>query len=283
MLEGVSAFMRESLNSCKARLRENVFQYFLIGSAMFLTLVFVKAEVSASEMERLFEMQVDSFNAYQKELYEKMRIQKAEKLIALQSERSPLTLESKEKMIEFYAIQYMPKEGCSLTEDLPPDSDINYVQPKPKKKIIHSKEKMVQRSGKAISMTKEERYWLEKMVEAEAGGEPYQGKLAVATVIANRVESPNFPNSVMGVIKANNGERHQFSPWDDGRIYQVTPSTETLRAVIEVFDEGKRVLPADTVYFAMIDVAFRDWMGKTREHVTNIGNHAFFSYYPKKL
>lgn len=222
---------------------------------------------------------------------ENLRVKKAENVIKSQSERSPLTVQNKEELIEYYTEKYMPKEGCSLIEDLPPDSDIHYVElkpepPKPNKKEIPSKPKKQKKSaapktteykGKAISMTEEEREWLEKLVEAEAGGEPYLGKLAVATVIANRVESPSFPDSVMGVIKANNGKRHQFQPWDDGRIYEVTPSEETKKAIKEVFDDGVRVLPEDVVYFAVVEVAFEDWMGKTREHIVNIGNHAFFS------
>src|SRR5699024_11216186 len=37
-------------------------------------------------------------------------------------------------------------------------------------------------------------------VHGEARGEPYEGKVAVAAVILNRVESASFPNSISGVI-----------------------------------------------------------------------------------
>jgi|HigsolmetaAR206D_1030411.scaffolds.fasta_scaffold00003_100 spore germination cell wall hydrolase CwlJ-like protein len=240
-----------------------------------------------------------------------MREKKAEEVIDIQSDRSPLTLEGKKEMIRYYADQYMPKKGCSLTEDLPADSNIHYVKPKPKRKLKHQSDSNIyyvkpnlktklkhqsikpkrilktlklssyHRKGDKIALSADERTWLEKLIEAEAGGEPYQGKLAVATVIANRVESPLFPNTVMEVIKANDGKRHQFSPWDDRRIYDVKPSPETKKAVSEVFDHGKRTLPADVMYFATTDVAFHDWMGKTRQYVTTIGNHAFFSEHPK--
>lgn len=228
---------------------------------------------------------------YWKRKIEELRVKKAENIIKSQPERSPLTVQGKEELVEYYVEKYMPKEGCSLIEDLPPDSDIHYVEPKPEPPKPKTKEppsnprkqkketttKATGYKGNAISMTEMEREWLEKLVEAEAGGEPYLGKLAVATVIANRIESPSFPDSVMGVIKANNGKRHQFQPWDDGRIYEVTPSEETKKAIKEVFDDGVRVLPEDVVYFAVVEVAFEDWMGKTREHIVNIGNHAFFS------
>src|SRR5699024_11342333 len=37
-------------------------------------------------------------------------------------------------------------------------------------------------------------------VHGEARGEPYEGQVAVAAVILNRVESSTFPNNVAGVI-----------------------------------------------------------------------------------
>ena len=45
----------------------------------------------------------------------------------------------------------------------------------------------------------------------EAGHEPYQGKLAVATVTMNRVESKKYPKTVCGVVYQKNGGTCQFS------------------------------------------------------------------------
>lgn len=235
---------------------------------------------------------------------------KAKEILEETSESSPLTSESKEEIVDYYADKYMPKKGCSLVEELPKDSDINYVKPKPKpkpkpKKKVEAKIKSTKQVsntskttsssnktssnsanptnhiGNTISMDDESRDWLEKIIEAEAGGESYEGKLAVATVIANRVESSKFPNTVMSVIKAGSQKQHQFSPWDDGRIYKVSASSTTKQAVSEVFDKGVRNLPADTTYFAVKTIAFNDWIGKTRKYVSTIGNHAFFSQYAK--
>src|SRR5690554_4281092 len=41
---------------------------------------------------------------------------------------------------------------------------------------------------------------LARAVHAEAKGEPYVGKVAIAAVILNRLEHPEFPNSLSGVI-----------------------------------------------------------------------------------
>ena len=41
---------------------------------------------------------------------------------------------------------------------------------------------------------------LAALIQCEAGGESYEGKLAVGSVVMNRVSSSHFPNSVAGVI-----------------------------------------------------------------------------------
>src|SRR5690606_618018 len=96
-------------------------------------------------------------------------------------------------------------------------------------------------NASAIAMSADERYWLEKLVEAESAGESFEGKVAVASVIANRVELKEFPNTVMGVIKAPK----QFSPFMDGSIHRRTPSADTLKAVALVFDQGQRNVSKD--------------------------------------
>ena len=39
-----------------------------------------------------------------------------------------------------------------------------------------------------------------EVVRAEAQGEPYDGQVAVAAVILNRVNHPEFPNTIPGVV-----------------------------------------------------------------------------------
>ena len=54
------------------------------------------------------------------------------------------------------------------------------------------------------------------ILECEAGGS-YDGMLAVATVIMNRVSSPSYPNSIKGVIYQSG----QFAPTWDGSLNRV--------------------------------------------------------------
>ena len=59
-------------------------------------------------------------------------------------------------------------------------------------------------SSKKVYLTKSDIDLMAKVVFAESKGEPYAGKIAVASVILNRVTSPNFPNTVEGVITQKN-------------------------------------------------------------------------------
>lgn len=78
--------------------------------------------------------------------------------------------------------------------------------------------------------TKDQRI-LERIVEAEAGGESFTGKLLVANVVLNRVKSKAFPSTIRDVVFAHRGSRYQFSPISDGRYYTVSVSAQTKRAV----------------------------------------------------
>lgn len=57
-------------------------------------------------------------------------------------------------------------------------------------------------------------YLLANLIYCEAGGEPYEGKLAVGAVVINRMLSSVYPDTVVGVIY----QKKQFSPVGSGRL-----------------------------------------------------------------
>ena len=57
-------------------------------------------------------------------------------------------------------------------------------------------------------------YLLANLIYCEAGGEPYAGKLAVGSVVINRVLSSVYPDTVVGVVY----QSRQFSPVGSGRL-----------------------------------------------------------------
>lgn len=76
------------------------------------------------------------------------------------------------------------------------------------------KEAAAQGGGGTVTANASDQAMLAALVECEAGGESYEGQLAVASVIVNRVRSGSFPNTVAGVIYQSG----QFSPVASGRF-----------------------------------------------------------------
>lgn len=83
----------------------------------------------------------------------------------------------------------------------------------------------------AVEINKKEMDILCRIVEAEAGGEDTAGRMLVANVVLNRMKESRFPDTVKGVVFANDGHTYQFSPVSDGRFYSVNVSKETKSAV----------------------------------------------------
>lgn len=108
---------------------------------------------------------------------------------------------------------------------------------------------------------------LSKIVHAEAKGEPYEGKVAVAEVVINRVEDENFPDTVKDVVYQDG----QFQPVVNGAINN-TPSEDAIKA-------SKEVLMSDStshnaMYFYNNETATDDWI-RTRKTLFIIGDHTF--------
>lgn len=123
---------------------------------------------------------------------------------------------------------------------------------------------------------REDILWLERITEAEAGGETYEGKVAVAASILNRVDSPEWPDSLQGVIfqivEIGGVKYYQYSPVADGRIYEVAPSEETRKAVRAALD-GVDPTDGATVFYNP-DKTDNAWV-RERPVSKTIGNHVF--------
>ncbi len=66
---------------------------------------------------------------------------------------------------------------------------------------------------------------LAHLIQAEAGIEPYLGKVAVGAVVINRMLSSQFPNTLSGVIY----QKNQFEPVSNGTINRA-PSADSIKA-----------------------------------------------------
>ena len=121
------------------------------------------------------------------------------------------------------------------------------------------------------SLSSADRDLLARLVHAEAKGEPYAGKVAVATVVLNRVDSSLFPNNVKDVIYQNVQGAYAFTPVQNGTINQPADA-EAKEAVKEAL--AYRGMGHKSLYFYNPKTAKSDWI-KTRKVTLTIGNHRF--------
>ena len=121
-----------------------------------------------------------------------------------------------------------------------------------------------------IYMTEQESndlYILAKCIHAEARGEPYVGQVAVGAVILNRVASPDFPNSIYGVI---------YQPWaftavHDGQI-NLEPEASSYQAATDALNGWDPTYGC--LYYYNPATASSSWIF-SRQTVTTIGKHVF--------
>lgn len=104
-------------------------------------------------------------------------------------------------------------------------------------------------------------------VYGEARGEPYEGQVAVAAVILNRLESPDFPNTISEIIF----QPGAFTAVDDGQIW-LTPNERAKQAVLDAmsgWDPSENAL-----YYFNPNTATSKWIW-TRPQIKQIGDHIF--------
>lgn len=100
-------------------------------------------------------------------------------------------------------------------------------------------------SGVVYVPTDSDAYLLGAIIQCESEGEPYEGKLAVGSVVLNRVKSSYFPNTVSGVIYQSG----QFSPVASGRLayrLEAGVNSECLQAAQEVLNGN---ITVSSLYF----------------------------------
>lgn len=85
---------------------------------------------------------------------------------------------------------------------------------------------------------------LERLVECEAGAEPFEGKIAVVNVIQNRIRVKEFPNTITDIIY----QKNQFEPVVTGMINNRVASKESKEAVKRAL-QGERVIDSNILNF----------------------------------
>lgn len=108
-----------------------------------------------------------------------------------------------------------------------------------------------------------ERSVVESLVMAEAGGECYEGQIAVAQCILNACE------------------RNTCQPSEAAIIYKYTknrpkPSDSVKKAVYAVFNNGETVTESKILYFYAPSTTYSSWH-ESQNYIMTIGGHKFFA------
>lgn len=110
---------------------------------------------------------------------------------------------------------------------------------------------------------------LARLVTAEAEGEPYEGQVAVAAVVLNRIKSGRFPSSIPGVIY----DQDQFESVGNGRI-DLPPAEAARNAARDALNGWDPSYGA--LFFYNPSKAQSDFLGS--KPVTRwIGSHVFLA------
>lgn len=118
---------------------------------------------------------------------------------------------------------------------------------------------------------------LQRIVEAEAGGEDQEGKILVANVVLNRVKSEDFPNTIAEVVFQSSNGVTQFSPVANGSYDRIQVSEASILAVDRAL-QGED-LSEGALFFAARKYANAKSMKWFDENLTFLfrhGGHEFF-------
>lgn len=129
------------------------------------------------------------------------------------------------------------------------------------------------------SYTEKDVKYMAAIIFCEAGNQSYAGKMAVGCVVMNRVNSSQFPNTILRVIK----QPGQFSPVRQGKFarelrnvergkYSSGPRRQCLKAAQEVL-EGQRSVTYKGRKLSMKKYHF--FSGRLSRPKLRIGGHQF--------
>lgn len=127
-----------------------------------------------------------------------------------------------------------------------------------------------QQTSGVISYSNSDVNLLARLITAEAGGESFNGMLAVGAVVVNRVQSSKFPSNISGVINERSNGYYQFSPVLDGNINKVA-STEATKAAYESL---KGTDPTNGALYFFENTVTNKWL-TSKPVAAIIGNHTF--------
>lgn len=123
----------------------------------------------------------------------------------------------------------------------------------------------------AVNASANDKQLLARAVNGEARGEPYEGQVAVAAVILNRVRHSSFPNTISGVIY----QPGAFTAVSDGQINVPIDTNSTVYKACNDALNGWDP-SGGAIYYFNPDTATNKWIW-SRPLIVKIGKHRFCS------
>lgn len=123
------------------------------------------------------------------------------------------------------------------------------------------------RALKKYSLNQYEMEVMARVIHGEARGEPYIGQVAVGAVVMNRIQSPDFPDTIYGVVF----QPGAFTAVSDGQ-YWLTPNETAYRAARDAVRGWDPT--GEALYYFNPEIATSKWIW-TRPQTVRIGNHIF--------
>lgn len=133
--------------------------------------------------------------------------------------------------------------------------------------IIPAKEKNISSRAQYLTLSQSEIDLMARVVYGESRGEPFEGQVAVAAVILNRIFSDEFPSTIEKVIYQDLA----FTAVTDGQ-YKLTPDAQAYQAVRRALSGYDPTYGA--TYYWNPQTATSRWVW-SREVTLKIGRHVF--------
>ncbi len=124
-----------------------------------------------------------------------------------------------------------------------------------------------------LNYPSEELFWLSQIIHAEAWQQPLAGQIGVGNVVLNRVDSPDFPDTVFDVIFDMDHNIVQFEPISNGSVYSQPDEMARIAACLCL--DGYNTV-GDSLYFVNPSYG-SGWFDSSLDLTVTIGDHNFYS------
>lgn len=137
---------------------------------------------------------------------------------------------------KWICIDYNGQDGYVLSEYVKTDFVIDQGETNEEIKARQKAEREAKRNVNygAYTTDADSTLLLAALIQCEAGGESYEGQVAVGAVVMNRVRSGAYPDSIHGVIYASG----QFTPACNGKVNKVYESGKINSSCIQAAEEA---------------------------------------------